>query len=94
MVEEFQFKAGWNAVYLHIDASHATLNELVGSDPDNPIEEIWIWVPPSRGMQFFDNPPTADRRQFGMASVGSVLGSGVPVATPPGQCRVPGPGGR
>ncbi|MCC5804796.1 MAG: hypothetical protein JJU00_00585 [Opitutales bacterium] len=53
--EQFELKAGWNAVYLHIDASHATLNQLVGSDPENPIEEIWVWSPPGPALQFFDS---------------------------------------
>ncbi len=57
VTEAYQLKAGWNAVYLHIDASHASLNELVGSDPDNPIQEIWMWVPPSASLQFFDDVP-------------------------------------
>ncbi len=55
VTEQYNLKAGWNAVYLHIDASHATLNQLVGSDPDNPIEEIWVWAPPGPALQFFDS---------------------------------------
>ncbi len=34
---------GWNAVYLHVDASHTTLDTLVGGDGANPILEIWRW---------------------------------------------------
>lgn len=55
VTEQYPLKAGWNAVYFHIDASHATLNQLVGSDPDNPIEEIWVWAPPGPALQFFDS---------------------------------------
>ena len=49
-------KAGWNAVFLHVDVSHATLDQLVGSDPTNPIQEIWYWVPALPTGQFTDSP--------------------------------------
>lgn len=49
-------KAGWNAVYLHVDASYATLDDLVGDDLANPIEEIWYWRPATTGGQFVDSP--------------------------------------
>ncbi len=55
VTEEYHLKAGWNAVYLHIDASHDTLNRMVGADPDNPIEEIWMWTPPGPAIQFYDS---------------------------------------
>lgn len=34
-------KPGWNAVRLHVDATHDTLENLVG--PSSPISEIWLW---------------------------------------------------
>jgi hypothetical protein len=40
-------KAGWNAVYLHVDASHTNVNGLVNLL--DPIEEVWMWS--------FDLPP-------------------------------------
>src|SRR6266480_2826943 len=49
-------KAGWNAVFLHVDASHVTLDQLVGIDPANPIQEIWYWVPALPTGQFIDSP--------------------------------------
>src|SRR5688572_4076625 len=49
-------RAGWNAVYLHVDASHVTLDQLVGSDLTNPIQEIWYWKPPLPTGQFVDSP--------------------------------------
>lgn len=51
---------GWNAVFLHVDASHTTLDALVGSDSSNPIVEVWRWNPPAT-TQFTDSPqsPTA-----------------------------------
>jgi len=49
-------RAGWNAVFLHVDASHATLDQLVASDPNNPIQEIWYWVPALPTGQFVESP--------------------------------------
>lgn len=51
-----ELKAGWTAVYLDIDASHETLNTLVGADENNPIEEIWLWAPSTSSAQFIDDP--------------------------------------
>jgi hypothetical protein len=64
--ESFQLKAGWTAVYLHVDASHATISQLVAADPNNPIEEIWLWVPATSSQQFFNDPqqPTATSAQW------------------------------
>lgn len=50
-------EAGWNAVFLHVDAAHETLDSLVGGDPGNPILEVWRWNPPSV-TQFSDSPAT------------------------------------
>lgn len=36
-------KAGWNAVYLHLDLSHTNIAGLVNAL--DPIEEIWLWNP-------------------------------------------------
>jgi len=47
---------GWNAVFLQVDASYATLDQLVGSDPANPIQEVWYWVPALPTGQFVDSP--------------------------------------
>ncbi len=49
---------GWNAVYLHVDASHATLESLVGADSANPIQEIWLWRPAPATAQFVTSPQT------------------------------------
>jgi hypothetical protein len=43
ITQSLDLKAGWNAVYLHVDASHETLDTLVGADQANPIQEIWMW---------------------------------------------------
>ncbi|NOS71206.1 MAG: hypothetical protein HOP33_14900 [Verrucomicrobia bacterium] len=57
LTQSVGLKAGWNAVFLHVDASHDTLNALVGSvsTNTNPIQEVWRWNPPSVA-QFTDNP--------------------------------------
>ncbi len=51
-----ELRAGWNAVYLHVDASHATLDELVGNHPANKVEEIWLWAPEPSAAQFVTSP--------------------------------------
>ncbi|MBL9136264.1 MAG: hypothetical protein JNK85_10365 [Verrucomicrobiales bacterium] len=47
---------GWNGVFLQVDASHATLDDLVGNDPGNPITEVWYWQPSLPTGQFTDSP--------------------------------------
>ena len=47
-------KPGWNAVYLHVDASYANINELEGLDEN--IEEIWLWKPQVSDAQFITTP--------------------------------------
>ncbi|MSU85903.1 MAG: hypothetical protein EXS21_12485 [Pedosphaera sp.] len=56
-------KGGWNAVYLHVDASHATITEVLAAATD--VEEVWLWSPPT-GEQFFDSPqaPTESGSQW------------------------------
>ena len=53
--QSFDLKAGWNAVFLHVDADYTTLNAMVGGDVANPIIEIWRWNPPA-STQFTDSP--------------------------------------
>jgi hypothetical protein len=59
-------KPGWTAVYLHVDASYQTLDQLVGSDPNNPIAEVWLWQAPSSTLQFVSSPqtPTSGNNQW------------------------------
>lgn len=51
-------KAGWNAVYLHVDASYATLDRLVGASAPvlTPIEQVWRWNPAPATGQFVESP--------------------------------------
>lgn len=66
MTQTNTLKPGWNAVYLHVDASHATLDQLVGNDPANPIQEIWYWRPALPTGQFVESPqvPTGAGSQW------------------------------
>ena len=56
VTQSVALKDGWNAVYLHVDPSHATLDELVAGDVTNPIEEIWMWSPNPSAAQFITDP--------------------------------------
>ncbi|NDA65887.1 MAG: hypothetical protein EBY09_04475 [Verrucomicrobia bacterium] len=49
-------KPGWNAVYLHVDATHTTLAGTVGADGANPITEVWLWQPIVAQGRFINNP--------------------------------------
>lgn len=57
-------KPGWNAVFLHVDASHVSLDADIGADQVNPIQEVWLWKPASSPDRFITNPqqpvPSAD----------------------------------
>jgi hypothetical protein len=66
LTQSFNLKAGWNAIYLHVDSSHATLDELIGNDPANPIQEVWLWTPQVSAQQFVDSPqlPTDSGSQW------------------------------
>jgi len=55
VTQSLDLKPGWNAVFLQVDASHTTLNALMGSDLANPILEVWRWSPPST-LQFIEGP--------------------------------------
>ena len=66
ITQTFDLKAGWNAVFLHVDASHDTLQTLVDADSSNPIQEIWLWNPSPSTAQFIQSPqlPTAEGSQW------------------------------
>lgn len=58
-------KPGWNAVYLHVDPSHITLDSLVVG-AGNPITEVWMWQPAVSTVQFVTTPqqPTTANSQW------------------------------
>jgi hypothetical protein len=53
--QSLALKPGWNAVFLHVNASHISLSELV-SDPANPVTEVWRWNPRIGAAQFLNAP--------------------------------------
>lgn len=55
LTQTVRLKPGWNAVYLHVDASHATLDDLIPNAAD-PVAEVWLWRPTAVTMQFLDRP--------------------------------------
>ncbi|MCX6886149.1 MAG: hypothetical protein NTX27_14035, partial [Verrucomicrobia bacterium] len=56
VTQTIALKAGWNAVYLHVDPSHQSLAESIGSDITNPIMEVWRWAPELSTLQFVQTP--------------------------------------
>jgi hypothetical protein len=66
VTQSFELKGGWNAVYLHVDASYATLSELIDNGTGNPIQEVWLWRGEPATFQFIDNPkvPTTTGSQW------------------------------
>ena len=66
VTQSFDLVPGWNAVYLHVDASHATLEQLVAGDSLNPIGEIWLWRLAPATAQFVTSPqlPTTATSQW------------------------------
>ena len=66
LTQTLTLKPGWNAVYLHVDASHNSLDNLVGGQSGNPIKEIWLWLPPDSTFQFTTQPanPTVPNSQW------------------------------
>ncbi len=58
VTQTLRLQPGWNAVYLHVDASHATLEQLVGAAAPvvTPIEQVWRWNPSPATHQFIRSP--------------------------------------
>jgi len=56
LTQSFPLVPGWNAVYLHVDASYTSLDDLIGSDSANPIAEVWKWNPVSTSGQIPTSP--------------------------------------
>ncbi|MGJ8640343.1 MAG: hypothetical protein ACSHYA_13225 [Opitutaceae bacterium] len=50
----YALKGGWNSIYLHGDATHATPDELFTSNPE--ILEVWRWNPNVNQVQFTSSP--------------------------------------
>ncbi len=58
LTQTLELKAGWNAVFLHVDASHATLDQQIGAMAPvlTPIEQVWRWSPNPAAAQFIVSP--------------------------------------
>lgn len=74
--QSVDLQPGWNAVFLHVDTSHRTLNAAVAGDPTNPIQEVWRWNPPPLA-QFTVNPaqptPVAEWTAWNRTNAASAL---------------------
>ena len=53
--QSFTLKPGWNAIYLHVDASHLSLDQLI-PDANSPVAEVWLWRPKLSTAQFIADP--------------------------------------
>ncbi len=47
--ESFDLVPGWNAIYLHVDPSYATIDVLLQR---TPVSEVWLWAPSTSSAQF------------------------------------------
>ncbi len=58
LTQSITLQAGWNAVFLHVDATHATIDQLVGAGSPalTPIQQIWRWNPNPATGQFITSP--------------------------------------
>ncbi len=56
LTQTLDLRAGWNAVYLHVDPSHQTIDEMVALDSTFAVEEVWMWRPDVTGQQFTVSP--------------------------------------
>jgi hypothetical protein len=58
ITQTLTLRSGWNAVCLHVDASHATLHELIGvaAPAIRPIEQVWRWNVNPASAQFIVSP--------------------------------------
>lgn len=56
LTQSFDLQPGWNAVFLHVDASYATLDDQVAGDSGNPIGEVWQWNSTVPDAQFVQSP--------------------------------------
>ncbi len=56
LTQSITVKPGWSAVYLHVDASDRSVDQVVGDVPGNPITQIWLWQPPIGTRQYLTDP--------------------------------------
>jgi hypothetical protein len=77
----YTLKGGWNAIYLHGDATHATPDELFAANPE--VLEVWRWNPNPTQVGFTTTPliPSAGTPEWstwvrggGSNSLGELIG--------------------
>lgn len=54
VTQTFPLRTGWSAIYSHVDAGSATLDQLAQGNLD--IEEVWRWNPEFSSLQFLESP--------------------------------------
>ena len=55
LTQSFTLRPGWNAIYLHVDPSYQSLDEMI-PDANGPVAEVWYWRPKLTSAQFTDSP--------------------------------------
>ncbi len=83
-------KPGWTAIYLHVDASYQTLDQMVGQDVNNPIDQLWLWQPPPGTGQFVTSPevPLAGSQWATWGRIGTGIADSLTVLVPNGAYLV------
>lgn len=78
----YTLHGGWNSIYLHGDATHATVDQIFASNPE--VLSVWRWNPNATPIQFGSSPliPVAGsidwniwvKGQPGQTTLGSLTG--------------------
>lgn len=69
--QSFALQPGWNAIYLNVDATHATISEL---SQGSSVEEVWMWRQRLSTAQYFENPEAPSSANSRWTSWDSSLG--------------------
>jgi hypothetical protein len=61
--QSFDLVPGWNAIYLHVDATHVDISEFAN---DTAVEEVWMWKPSVSTAQYVVTPdaPTDSKSRW------------------------------
>jgi len=61
--QSFDLVPGWNAIYLHVDATHVEISEFAN---DTAVEEVWLWKPSGSTAQYVVMPdaPTDSKSRW------------------------------
>lgn len=79
LTQSIPLKPGWNAVFLHVDPSYDTLQNLVAADSTNPILEVWLWRPAPTTVQFVQDPQTPGSESSQWSSWNRLSGTSSPL---------------